>query len=448
MGSRTERFGFVTFDNDADTLDFHNYQAFVADRIAMDRLLRIACEAHTHTGQQLSEIPPSAPELTVSAAGGSLPANQPVHYRMSIVDQYGQERLASAPAMAFTAPQVQTPGAPTITPFPGGILPPGDYQYAVSAIVDNADDETAMSNIATGTLQAPNGTWYITLPPLPSGANGWNVYRKGPTEIGFARVGTEYNWLNSPTSDGGYSPRGFQRAPKANTTNITSSIRVDSPTPLGPLESAKIYRTFDASDWESSLAIWTPTLPWTDQGFPTSPGYPPDVSAGVGGSPKIRLGVDTDGTLPTGLIATTQVVQFNLPGPVQVGHWPWQWINEFDQFYIVRLRASLGRNSTPNAQPVRVTVEVSFTFNSGFWMRLWDPSLNAPVQVEIPVGSSVGTLELPAVVEPQPLLRPGNGLRAAVLQTGGGATPTDHDLSIGVIGATQHGPLDRSDWST
>lgn len=442
MGSRTDRFGFVTFDNDSDDLAFHNHQAFVADRLSMDRLLRIACEAHTHTGIVLSEVPPPAPELEVSPAGGCLPPNQSVHYKVSVVDIYGQERLASAPAVAFTAPQVSTPDAPRLNSSGSGSLPPGDYQYALTAVVDAADSETAMSNITTGTLIRPNTAWTITPPSMPSGGNGWNLYRKAPTEIGFRRLLTE--WEDIPLHDDGLEPRGFERAPDENTTNVTSSITVDLVEPLKSGQSARIYRSFDGGDWETSLVAWTPTLPYIDHGFPTSAGYPPDVSAGVGGAPRIRLGTDTAGVLPPGLITPTYTAMFNIRGQVRVGYWRWQWINEFDAFRILRMRANLGRGSSPNATPVKIALDVRRSWNQQQWSRY--SQYEEPLVLYIPRLANGGTLVFPDNTSPGLRLYPGDGLRVAIMQAGDGSG-TDHDLTISVVGAVVHGPKDASIWT-
>jgi hypothetical protein len=447
MGSRTDRFGFITFDNDSDDLAYHNHQAFVADRISMDRLLRIACEAHTHTGIVLSEIPPPAPQLQVSPDGGCLPANQPVYYKVAIVDMYGQERIASAPAVAYTAPQVETPGTPTLRPYASGNLPPGDYQYAVSAMVGGADNETAMSNIVTGSLVPPNSMWYITPPPLPSGATGWNLYRKAPTEIGFRRLYTEPEWLEyyNDLVDDGYYQRGFEQAPEENTTNVTSSITVDLNEPLEAGQSCKIYRTLDEGDWESSFVAWTPSLPFTDQGFPTSVGYPPDIGAGVGGAPKIRLGVDTTGKLPPRRITPTYTAMFNIRGQVQVGYWRWQWINEFDEFHLLRMRANLGRDSWADAAPVKIALDVRRAWDREHWERF--TLYEQPLLLEIPQLANGGTLVFPENTQPNLLLYPGDGLRVAIMQSGLGFG-TDHNLSISVVGAVRHGPEDSSDWSS
>lgn len=442
MGNRTDRFGFVTFDNDSDDLAFHNHQAFVADRISMDRLLRIACEAHTHTGIVLSEIPPPAPELQVSRTGGCLPPNESVHYKVAIVDIYGQERLASASASAFTPPQVATPGTPKLTADSYGSLPPGDYQYAVSAYVDAADNETAMSNIVTGSLVAPKAAWIIAPPPPPSGADGWNLYRKAPTEIGFRRLMTEeqgsggFNFY-----DDGLELRGFERSPDENTTNVTSSVTVDLVEPLSPGQSAKIYRTFDSGDWETSLVAWTPTVPYVDQGFPTGAGYPPDVSAGVGGAPKIRLGTDTTGALPPGLLTPTYTAMFNIRGQVQVGYWRWQWINEFDEFRLLRMRANLGRGSWADAAPVKIALDVRRNWDHEHWERF--TQYDQPLLLQIPQLANGGTLVFPDNTMPDLRLYPGDGLRVAIMQSGGGFG-TDHDLTISIVGAVRHGPKDSS----
>jgi hypothetical protein len=446
MGSRTSRFGFVTFDNETDDLSYMDYKAFVADREAMDRLLRIACEAHTHTGKQFSQIPGSAPLLELSSVGGSLPPNQPFYYKVSIVDVYGQEQVASSVAVIYTPVQVPTPDAPGLVADTYGMLPPGDYQYCLSAWAVDELQETAISPITTVSLRGTGSAVQIVRPSLPSGAEGFNVYRKGPTEAGFLRLFSVYADAEDQylRDDGSWTRANFS-APDENTTFATSSVNIDTDVDLQPGETARIYRSYDGADWDHSFIGWTNTLPFVDVGAPSGAGYPPDVSAGVGGAPKIRMGIDTEGTLPGGRLTPTKPTMFNIRGPVQVGYWPWQWVNDYDTFWILGMRASLGRDSVPDAQPVRVALERRDAFGS-YWMRYHD-EFGTPLLVEIAPGNNSGELDFPAsVIDPGVRLFPGDALRVAVVQNGGGAH-TDHDLSIAVMAAVQHGSVDSSTWS-
>jgi hypothetical protein len=438
VSGRTPRFGFTTLDSSSDTIAVQGYKTFGADRETMDRLLAYAVERHVHSGVAATTEPPAPPTLELAATGGSLPANQAIYYRTSIVNAFGQEAQASLAAVVHTPSQVVVPDPPLILPSTGTLLP-GVYQYAVSAITDGADRETPVSAPATGQLAAIGG-WTLVLPAKPSGAIGFNIYCKGPTDFELLRVGsiTGDSLVAGDTVviDETGSPGNIRTAPRVNTTSSTSSVSIT--TPLASGSTCKIYRTFDPTDWENSLLTWTAVLPYTDTGGATRTGFPPATSAAIGGAPKVDLADEVTGVPPPGVITPTTTITFTFEGSVETGIGPWQWVNEFDAAHLLSFRAHLGRNSSPATQPVIVTLERRAAF--GDWIRFQSSVDLTDIVTEIPVGATIGT---PTVVDetilPSPTLSSGDALRVVVLQSGGGATPTDSDLTVTAKFAVQHG---------
>jgi hypothetical protein len=449
MGNRTERFGFTTFDNEQDNLAAENFKAFGSDRINLDRLLWVAAETHRHNGEQLTELVPPPPVLDIDITGGALPPNTAIFYRISLVDPSGQEHLASQIASLVTPVQSPTPAAPQMSAGGNnGFLGPGDYQYGVSAYVGDTFHETPLSETVSGSLRVGHFGWAITFPRLPSGATGFNLYRKGPTE-------SSLNYLLSVTSegstvydDGAIDLSRARYSPAANTTATTNIVRLDLEEALPTWWTVKVYRTFDSSNWDRTLIGWTSELPFTDVGAQPEVGYPPDTSAGVGGAPKIRLGTDTTGTLPPGLVSTTQVATFNVRGSLESGAGHWQWVNDFDNFVPTTARANLGVGSSPAEQSVIVTIEYRWAGTTE-WLRFETPGGEYGLAIEIPIGDNASYRnEIASFMNPLPVFHPGDALRVVILQAGGGATPTDRDLTVGLAGLTRHGGTDTPTWST
>lgn len=446
MAGQTPRFKFTTFDTASDLLSLHGYKAFGADQVTLDRLLTTAVERHTHTGDMITAVPPVAPTLQLSLAGGVLPPNQSVHYRTSLVDARGQEHIASQTAVAYTPSQLNAPRPPVLVR-DTGILPPGDYLYAISAYTDNSESETITSPTVSSNLTEIGG-FTVLLPSPPSGATGWNIYRKGPTEYELMHVTT---WIEG---DGNFLDLGYIAAsrsrsiPTVNTSSSNSSIFVDRADGLDAGHTLKIYRTYDPTDWEDSLLVWTASLPYRDTGHPTRTGFPPTASLGAGGAPKVRLGTDTSGSLPPGLTTSTTVINFIFPGLVAAGIGQWQWVNEFDQAVLLSFRTALGRESVPAEQPVLVALERR-AVDSDTWLRFQTDSL-VDITAAIPVDDTIGpATDVPFLSLPDPRLAPGDALRVAIVQAGGGATPTDTDLSVTVTLAVHHGsPTATYPWET
>jgi hypothetical protein len=438
MTASTPRFALTTL-NKGDGLSADDYAFGRGNRLQLDRLLLQVIENHHHTGILAPNTPGPATSTKVTPTGGVFPANHAIFYKTALVDPRGQEYVASQPAIVITPPTLPAPEPPVLTQARGGVLLPGDYIYQLSVYTEDTSYETTLSRPTTSTLAEAN-QWTIALPALPAGATGWNIYRKGPTDLEPMFLASTTNsgpWLDNGTG----KPQPYRTAPTANTTSSMNAVIVgiDGETvPSG--YTLKIYRTLDQGDWSSSLVTRVATLPYTDTGHATQSGVPLARSAALGGAPKIRFFENTIGTLPPSSYTTPRIATFTLAGPVTAGLSPWQWVCEYDEAVIVSLRATLGRGFWPAAYPVKATVRLRREGEAD-WVPLlttsWDPPREISATVE--VGSSIGNRVNIASSDLNTRLYRGDALRAVVLQAGGGATPTDSDLSLMVTMLAHNG---------
>lgn len=439
MTGSTPRFALTTL-NKGDGLSADDYAFGHGNRLQLDRLLEQVIENHHHTGIPAPNTPGPAVVTRVQPTGGILAANQAIFYKTALVDPRGQEYVASQPAIVLTPTTLPTPEPPVLSQIRGGGLLPGDFIYQLSVYTEDTSYETTLSRPTSGTLALGN-QWTIALPALPAGATGWNIYRKGPTDL-------EPVFLTSTTSsgpwvdDGTGRPKSYRTAPTANTTSSMNSVVIgndyDDILPSG--YTLKIYRTLDQGEWSASLVTRVATLPFTDTGHATQTGAPLARSAALGGAPKIRFFENTIGILPPSAYTTARVTTFTSAGPVTAGLSPWQWICEYDDAAIVSIRAALGRGSSPAAYPVKATVRLRRQ-GATDWVPLqttsWDPPREISATVE--VGGTIGNRVNVVSSDLNTRLHRGDALRAVVLQSGGGATPTDSDLTLTVTMLVRNG---------
>lgn len=238
--------------------------------------------------------PSDPPSLGIDIDGGIIPAGRTVRYKFTYVDYYGNETAASPEATLTTNSPISRPNQPSLLWYnSGGSLIAGNYFYVLSAYINVNTSETTAST--AGFISAKTGSSnriILELPSLPSGADGFNVYRRGPGEVSYQFLDTIDMTGGSPPDtyedDGSVTPS-VSRTPSAiNLTFNTNSITVTLPgaTPVVPDGYTwKIYRTYSSGDYASSTLQWVTieeggevVTSWVDTGGATSIGSPPNVS--------------------------------------------------------------------------------------------------------------------------------------------------------------------------
>lgn len=441
MADRTKRFGFTTLNKETDRLDLHDWKFGVSDRNLLDLLLLYG-EHHAHTGQTAATTRSAAPTLVTSTTGGRIPAGTTVYYKVGVVDENGQEEIASEMAVAHTVDQVETPKRPELTPVLGGAggLVPGKYSYAVSAYTGSSDLETQTSPTMVTVLRQ-TGSIVLTLPNYPSGADGFNIYRKGPTDRDMVLLTTVPVTTATYEDTGAQATNRHHLPPTANTTNMTNSVEVTPGVAVPAGSTWKIYRSFVPTQWDNSLVVWvgSSVSEYVDAGFQTQRGAPALTSSATGTAPQVILTdmAEVSGEIPSGRTVSQVELTFTYEGLLSPGYPEWYWVCEYDRAQPVSMRAVLGKDSTPAAQEVQVGFEQ------------WDPGAEEwfecfNVAAVVDVGQNIGPLTTVGygATPYGGIFYRGDRVRMVVLQTGGGATPTDEDLVVTLNVMVEHGDED------
>lgn len=377
MAGRTPRYGWNTLQQ-GESLSDDGYKYTFSDRLDMDQKMWLAAEGHHHKGGLQNQVPvPIAPTLTRNPTGGLIPAGTRVYYKISLVGPDGTEGAASVESFIDTPAPVASPAGPTLTfASTGGALLGGDYYYALSAYTGNSTTETRAAGTAFISVNSTTGLNRVTVtfPTLPSGATGFNIYRRAPGE-------GRYFFLTNINMVGGTPPTTFidtgaiaencdRTIPQTNTTNSANSITVGYPITIVPTgHTWKIYRTYLNGVYTRSLLHWvveytaeaTPVVrnSWIDIGIATTTGAPLATVPSMTNPSKIDLSnaAEVQGTLPMGSVSGFPLeVTFDFAGDTTgaVTGLP-TWVCEFPTATIISCRAHLGRGLTPSGT---VTVDV------------------------------------------------------------------------------------------
>lgn len=297
----TSRFGFTTIESTSQKLSDNSYKYPHGDRNLLDLLVQRAVELHRHTGEAASTLnPTAAPDLVASTSGGSIPGATRVYYRYTLLDAEGFESAASPESYVDTAAVVATPNAATLeVATTGGTLPAGMYQYQLSAYTTGINEETLPSTPIS--ILVPVGTTTneitLTLPSVPAGASGFNIYRKKPGG-GMVFLAQVASGPATYIDNGSVTEDVNRLIPRANTTAGTNSVTVTLPSPAPDGFTWKLYRTYNSGNYDRSLLIHEVT-PGEDQhidiGLIPDLGKFPSVSQFVGQPPKIDLLYHTSG---------------------------------------------------------------------------------------------------------------------------------------------------------
>jgi hypothetical protein len=158
-------------------------------------------------------------------------------------------------------------------------------------------------------------------------------------------------------------------------------------------------------------------------------GGPPDASQFIGSPDKIDLedGAEVQGRLPLGAVSAFPVVAtFHFAGPLAETAGSALFPIEWPQATVVGVRCMLGLGSSPAVDDVIVDVNVyPCSAATPVLTTIFTDQGDRP---RVLVGEMCGERAVPAVTE----LVEGDCLTVDIDQIGGGATPTDRDLTVNV----------------
>lgn len=451
MPDPTERFGFNTL-GPGDSISDDGYKIFDQDVRLIDRILQYGLEEHRHTGVAADEVDPDTGPILTLGSGGAIPAGLRVYYRYTLVDDFGFESAASPVSYIDTAEEVSSPSAPILgTVSAGGSLEPGNYSYVLTAYKDATTLETKAADVAT--IRIPQGTTTnvvtIDLPSLPTGADGFNIYRKDPSSSRFyylASTSVDYE------DDGTVDPTVTRGLPAENTTNGDNMIEVTVPDPVGSY-TWMIYRTFDPGNWGSSWLVHleadgaTPTVAdsYEDVGESTRSGYPPRVSEMLNSPDPVNLDnvQEVTGYLPPGRNVIPFVVTLrnnDMPEDDQRG--PETWTCEFDNCEIMSCRAYYGADQSPDTESIIDVVVWREGVATPTWESIYDDNL--ALMPSVAAGQMVGDAVPPEITR----IYQGETLSFEVEEDGLGPTPVASHLAVNILMLVSYGETDVShEWA-
>lgn len=424
--------------NSGDSLSDDGYKFTDPDRDTIDLLLYLAGEAHHHTGGGSggTTTPTEAANVTLVTNSGVLPAGRRVYYEYTYVDATGVESGASPEVFIDTPSQVSSPAKPTLTSVTtGGALAPGNYYYVLSAYTGSSGYETPAVNPETilVTSSTLTNTITLTLPALPAGATGFNVYRQAPGGPGYFFIAA-IDMSSVPTTwddTGAIAPNCDRTRPTVNTTRQTNSVTLTLPgtaPSLAPGQSWRIYRSYTSGEYVNSLLATVTDITYTDTGTATTVGQPPFGAVSVGSPAQVLLtnGSEVQGRLPLANIsAFPETVTFAMDGDTFELTGTNVWVCEYPQATIVGVRASLGRGYVPTNQAVIIDVNKG----SGPVPTMTSIFAASADQPRILVGQQIGARVAPtATME----LVEGDVLTIDVDQADDANPSTDQDLTVNI----------------
>lgn len=367
MAGNTSHYNFKRL-NTGDNLYSDSAKFTWGDREQMDALIYQGAEGHHHTGESSGSNPTLAPTLALDDSSGSLSGSTTYYYCYTYVDSAGLESSPSPVASQATSSAVTSPTAPALATSPtGGVLLPGQYFYVLTAYQSSNTVET--KGLSPNTIVIPVGTSTnrvtLTLPSLPSGATGFNIYRKKPGGLGmFYLDSVDLNVATPPTTyvdDGNPLEDCTRTLPSVNSTNSTNNITITLPgaTPVIPAGYTwKIYRSTVAGSFTNAFLTQQTVNPYyVDTGTVTTAGSPPVYSQFTTTPSKVLLtdAAEVQGTLPMGVVSGFPfIVEFNTSGAISAASQPFVWICEFPNFYVNWCRITLGTAGTSSTTIVDV----------------------------------------------------------------------------------------------
>lgn len=450
MASFTEHYGLQELDA-GDSFSLNGQKYTTADRVSIDRLLYQGAQAHQHNGASAASVQPiAAGTATATAGAGQYQSGVTVYYEYTWVDGTGAESVPG-PATSITIPGGVTSPAPpaAVADTLAGTLPLGSYYYAITAYTSSTTSETAASSPVYVYVPGP-GEVTITFPSAPAGAMGFNVYRLSPNAIDYTLIASVPVADASYVDNGSATPGCPQGLPTGNATGQSYGITFTIPSGPPAGYTWNLYVTTQAGNWTDSLlasVTGAGLLTYSDTGAGAGVGTPPTQSEFIASPSQINLATETQGVLAPAVLGTVApsqvgafpvVVTFSFPGALSPTDGQSVWVNEFPFAQIVSVRASLPPDATPAATPVIVDVLQGTDAATPVVSSLF----RAAPYPEVAVGGHIGVPVSPSQTSPHypVVLTQGEFLMCNLTQSGGGTTPTDHDLTVNVYMLVSVGP--------
>ena len=337
MSSRTTNLQLLKLDG-SDAINTEN-GAFIRDNMdVIDQAVSAFGPGHKHNG--IGATPPdvSVPAtVALTADPGTFPSSTTVYYKYSFKNAAGGETEAAPLASIGTSGLVSQPASgPVLTAnSTGGTMPPGSFEYLLSAYQGAVTLETEASPSIQIYVQGPGSTNSITLgfPGLPAGADGFNIYRRAPSETQFLYLDSQAEVagvVDDYVDDWSVAPNCNRATPTQNTTSQAESIKVTLPVPVPAGYVARIFRTFNTSDWGETLATTLAiegATEFLDSGFSTMEGSPRAQGQILGSPSKVDLTNmnEVQGKLPPVAITYPTQISFLFEGAVTTGRNPFRY---------------------------------------------------------------------------------------------------------------------------
>lgn len=425
MSDRTTYFNLLRLQA-GDPFGLNDYEFSDNQMVLLDRFLKLIFE-HDHKGLIVgTDAPTDPPVLALDTSVGALPGGLTATYEISfVVDDI--ESIASPSASQITPDLLLAPDAPTLAAvLTGGTLKFGNYSYVLTAWHGDDGMETRAENPKLIQLRAQDGAAQkvvVTLPSLPDGADGFNLYQLVPNSANYhfiSSFGADGDGDGTVTIDGTIHPDCERLTPQLNTTSQTNTITVTPPTvPMGA--TWRLYRTFDPTDWTNSFLGEFPqaTAEYDDDGAMPTAGSPPGglTSVTLPGRIDLADGMAVEnGLAPANVSAFPQVVHFWTPGLVTVAPGKQIWFCPFTKAILRDINLSLGDDTIPPAG-ADLIVAIMLSRGGGTWTNI---TTVAPPTIAASAFDA-GAFGFDGVIQ----LASGDRLRLDVIQKGSTSLETD-----------------------
>lgn len=295
MATLTPRFKLNAFGGGTPGTINDDGQKFTGlDRFTIDRLFN-QTEVHDHKYHPLPGALSVPAVATLLAEGGALQGGYTYYYRFSVVDEQGNESLASVETSVPTPALLSIPGMVNASvDISVGTLTPGLYYYGLTAL--RGAEETPLGQATLVALQNGETAVLLELPDFGD-ADSVRVWRMGSTEAGYTSVALVAVGATEHVDDGSVPPDPCatdpaNQPPQTNTGTASYAVTVDLPVgvDLTTARSWRLYRTVYPGIYSTSSLVhdvvertdeWDPLTPlltsWTDTGGRAVSGKPMDA---------------------------------------------------------------------------------------------------------------------------------------------------------------------------